>query len=244
MAGQKTLILGSCFAANLGEKMLSEGRDVCVNPFGTLFNPVSIRQSIDRLQSGRPFTEDECVMMGAGAGLWCSFSHYTKFARKTKEEFLKNANARLAEASEYFKNCDRLIITFGTAWCFRHIEKNLIVSNCLKIPAREFERFRLKSEEIVKLYKDLDKPVIFTVSPIRHLADTLHGNQLSKATLLLAIDELISMDPGNRSYFPSYEMMIDELRDYKWYAEDTVHPSDEAVKIICERFLSTQLIPK
>lgn len=234
----KTLILGSCFAANIGERLSEQNPDdILVNPFGTLFNPVSIRNSIARLESGRPFTEDECVQMGAGSDLWCSFSHYTRFARETREEFLRNANESLARAAEFYRSCDRLIVTFGTAYVFRHLERGIVVSNCLKRPAKEFERYRLTVGEIVGLYQDFDKPVLFTVSPIRHPADTAHGNQLSKSTLLLAVDELIEKRPDIRSYFPAYEIMLDELRDYSWYADDKVHPSDEAVDLIYKRFL-------
>lgn len=254
----RIMVLGSCFAAGLGKRLAEMGYETCINPFGTLFNPVSIRQSIDRLHSPEPFTEQDCVRMGAGSDLWCSFSHYTKFARQTKEEFLKNANAALAEASEFYKTANKLIITFGTAYCFRHIERNRIVANCLKRPAAEFERFRLSTEEIVSLYKDCDtgrakqetqpgkaldgKDIIFTVSPIRHLADGAHGNQLSKATLLLATEAIIAAheasNPGGNkwSYFPSYEIMLDELRDYRWFAADRVHPSELAEEIIFDRF--------
>lgn len=235
----KTLVLGSCFAANIGEKMQEKGMDVCINPFGTLFNPVSIFNSIKRLESGKPFREEECVQMGAGSQLWGSFSHYTKFARESKSEFLSNANEALENASKYYQDCDRLIITFGTAYVFRHIERDIIVSNCLKRPAKEFERFALSVQQIVDMYKDVapDKEIIYTVSPVRHLADTAHGNNLSKATLLLSIDKLVKMSPDTRSYFPAYEILLDELRDYRWYADDKVHPSSEAVDLICSRFL-------
>lgn len=232
----KTLILGSCFATAMGERLKEKGEEVCINPFGTLFNPVSIRQSIRRLENPEPFREEDCVMMGAGAGLWCSFSHYTRFARATKEEFLLNANERLEEAAEFYSKCDRMILTFGTAFVFKHKERNTVVSNCLKLPAREFERYRLTVEETAALYEDLTKPAVFTVSPIRHLADTAHGNQLSKATLLLAIDRIVSRHPELHSYFPAYEIMLDELRDYSWYAEDKVHPSEKAEEYICSRF--------
>ena len=255
-------MLGSCFAANMGERLLRDGYDICLNPFGTLFNPASVASSIRRLDSGRPFTEDECVMMGSGAGLWCSFSHYTRFARADKAEFLENANAALAEASAFFHSCSSVIVTFGTSYVFRNrefaagSEKRLdgIVSNCLKLPAREFERFRLSVDEIVELWKPLlegplaGKKVLFTVSPIRHLADSAHGNQLSKATLLLAIDKLLENEASARTEaalpasgrerddFPSYEIVLDELRDYSWYAEDTVHPSADAIDLIYGRF--------
>lgn len=247
------LLLGSCFAANIGSRLAEDGYNVCQNPFGTLFNPASIASSLWRLESGRPFTMDECVMMGAGANLWCSFSHYTRFARPTKEAFLENANAALDSACAFFRECRTLIVTFGTAFVFRNSgfargsdnPLDGIVSNCLKLPAREFERFRLNVDDIVELWAPLldgplkEKRIIFTVSPIRHLADTAHGNQLSKSTLLLAIDTLMQNREDRLSYFPSYEIMLDELRDYSWYAPDKVHPSDTAVDLIYRRFLSS-----
>jgi len=235
----KVLVLGSCFAANVGAKMAEEGYDVCVNPFGTLFNPASVASSLRRLASGAPFTEEECVQMGAGSDLWCSFSHYTKFARPTREEFLRDANKALADASAFFRSCNKVIITFGTAFVFDH-QSFGIVSNCLKRDAKEFRRYRMDIDQIVALWQPLlsgilaDKEVIFTVSPIRHMADTAHGNQLSKSTLLLAVDALLG---EGRAYFPSYEIVLDELRDYRWYADDLVHPSSEAINLIWSRFL-------
>lgn len=233
------LVLGSCFAANIGSMLLEKGFDVSLNPFGTIFNPVSIRNSLLRLESGTPFTEDECVEMGAGAGLWGSFSHYTRHARPTREEFLTDANSRLAADHEFFARCNKVIITFGTAWCFWH--GDMVVSNCLKRPAREFERKLLDVQSIVDMYSDMlqgplkNKEVIFTISPIRHLADGAHGNQVSKAVLLLAVESLCN-GFDNCHYFPSYEIMLDELRDYRWYAEDKVHPNEEAIALIQDRF--------
>lgn len=289
----KIFVIGSCFADNIGAKMKDLGLDVCVNPFGTLYNPVSICNSIARLSSGVHFTEDECVEMGAGAGLVCSFSHHTTFARKTTEEFLEYANACLDEASAFWKAANKVIVTLGTAWCYEYAETGEIVSNCLKRDAKEFYRRRLLATEVSVLLMNMlkrnpDKDFIFTVSPIRHLKDGAHGNQLSKSTLLLAVDEVISkvssanaitasvpllskriakaesstarLDGNNAptfaktesstvshgddrtlmlakaEYFPAYEIMMDELRDYRFYAEDMVHPSQQAVNYIWSRF--------
>ena len=236
---EKILVLGSCFASNIASRLEAEGFEVLCNPFGTLFNPVSIKNSLDRLRSGEPFTASDCVQIGAGSTLWGSFHHYTKCARQTPEEFLEDANRSLEQASDFYRSCTMQIITFGTAWCFRSLERGMVVSNCLKRPAREFERFRLRVEDIVGLYASPERRTVFTVSPIRHLADTAHGNQLSKSTLLLAIDELIARHPEHYTYFPAYEILLDDLRDYRWYADDKVHPSADAVEIICNRFLET-----
>ena len=245
----KIMMLGSCFTDNIGRQLENFGFDVCINPFGTLYNPVSILQSVRRLISEEPFTEEDCIDMGAGSGLICSFSHHTSFARKDRETFLEDACRSLEEARRYFRECNKLIITLGTSWCFRHIERDLIVSNCLKRPAQEFTRKRLSLtetaealREIVSICRDgrggACKDIIFTVSPIRHFKDGAHGNQISKATLLLGIEEVLS---EGCAYFPAYEIVMDELRDYRFYAEDMCHPSQQTIDYIRERFLDWAL---
>ena len=236
---ESTVLLGSCFADNIGARMSDAGFDVCVNPFGTLYNPVSVRNAAERLESGIPFTEADCVEMGAGAGLVCSFHHHTSFARRSAAEFLEAANSSLASAHASWRKANLVVLTLGSAYCFRHLERGMVVSNCLKRPAREFVRERLSTEEVTSLLSGLvsgfpDKRFILTVSPIRHMADGAHANQLSKGTLLLAAD---SITDGERVvYFPAYEIVMDELRDYRFYAEDMVHPSAQAVDYLWERF--------
>ena len=269
----KILMLGSCFSDSIGKHLADYGFDIMVNPFGTLYNPISILRAIERL-SGRMvmdpgtdasgsyghFTEEDCVRIGAGDQRWCSFSHHTSFARADKEEFLENANATLQEARGFFASCDKIIITLGTSWCFRHIGTGHIVSNCLKHPAAEFVRERLSASEVTEALRQIadlcgivspavgikPKQIIFTVSPIRHFKDGAHGNQISKSALLLGIDDFLcslpvdlSMDPHySADYFPSYEIVMDELRDYRFYAEDMCHPSSQTVGYIRDRFLS------
>lgn len=233
------MLLGSCFADNIGARMADAGFDVCVNPFGTLYNPVSLRNAVARLESGTPFTGADCVEMGAGAGLICSFHHHTSFARRTPEEFLSVANASLETAHSRWRDAGLVILTLGTAYCFRHVESGLVVSNCLKRPAREFVRERLSVSAVESVLRDLtdsfpDKRFILTVSPIRHMSDGANANQLSKGTLLLSADAVA--DGERIVYFPAYEIVMDELRDYRFYAEDMVHPSAQAVGYIWERF--------
>ena len=127
----KIMLLGSCFTDSIGELLGSYGFDVCRNPFGTLYNPLSIAASVERLVSGRSFTSEDVVQLGAGSGLFCSFSHGTLSARSTAEEFLHDANERLAGASAFFRSCNKVIITLGTAWCYRHMERNMVVSTLL-----------------------------------------------------------------------------------------------------------------
>lgn len=241
--GDEIMVLGSCFADEIGRRLAECGLDVCVNPFGTLYNPVSVCNSISRLQCGVPFTQEDCVEMGAGAGLVCSFSHHTSFARPTPEAFLEHANAALETVSARWKSASKVLITLGTAWCWRHLPEGEIVSNCLKRPAGEFSRERLTVPQTAALLKSLvqrypDKFFVFTVSPIRHLSDGAHGNQVSKSILLLALEEVCAAFPDRTVYFPAYEILLDELRDYRFYAEDMVHPSLQAAEYVFGKFLS------
>lgn len=248
----KITMLGSCFSDNVGQLLSNYGFDVCVNPFGTLYNPISILRSIERLISIKSFTEDDCVQIGAGDERYCSFSHHTSFARASKEEFLNNANQALQIAAKHFAESTKIIITLGTSWCFRNTSSGQIVSNCLKRHPGEFIRERLSAQEtaeclkkIVELCRNAEsdtfrpKKFIFTVSPIRHFKDGAHGNQISKSGLLLGIEEILAT--YHTDYFPSYEIMMDELRDYRFYAEDMCHPTSQAIDYICERFLTWAL---
>ena len=239
--GNRITVLGSCFADGVGALMKDAGLDVCVNPFGTLYNPQSILNSVRRLCSGEHFIESDCVQLGAGAGLVCSFSHHTSFARPDAREFLETANTALDAAAAFWKSCDRVLITLGTAYCWLRADSGEVVSNCLKRPASEFVRRRLSCAEVSRILSELlelcpSKEFIFTVSPIRHLSDGAHANQLSKSTLLLALDDVLQRNSARADYFPSYEILLDELRDYRFYAEDMTHPSPQAVRWVWERF--------
>ena len=250
----RIMMLGSCFSDSIGRQLSDFGFEVCVNPFGTLYNPVSILKSIEMLAGSRVFGREDCVQIGAGDERWCSFSHHTSFARASEEEFLADANEALAAARERFVSCNKIIVTLGTAWCFRNVASGAVVSNCLKRPAAEFIRERLSSAEVTETLRKISelcpgKQFIFTVSPIRHFKDGAHGNQISKSALLLGIDDFLcgcpvdlSMDPFYPAdYFPAYEIMMDELRDYRFYAEDMCHTSQQAVDYIRERFLDWAL---
>ena len=238
----RVMVVGSCFADQIGLRMVRGGFQACVNPFGTLYNPISVANALTRLSEGRLFTESECVEMGAGAGLVCSFSHHTSFARPDAEEFLAVANASLEDAAAFWKDCNKVILTLGTVFCYVH--DGVVTANCLKRPASEFERFEMTLEQVQAILRKIvlscpDKEFLFTVSPIRHLSDGAHMNQVSKSTLLLGVDALLR-DPrvGQRcEYFPAYEIVLDELRDYRFYAEDMVHPTAQAADYIWERFL-------
>lgn len=232
-------VLGSCFAASMAGFMADAGFRVTLNPFGTLYNPQSLLQALERIAGGKPFTSSECVEMGAGAGLICSFSHHTSFARPSADEFLKLANASLAAAHAGWAQCGCLIVTLGTARVWKH--DGVTVANCLKRPAAEFSHEMMSAAEVAQCVRQIaslaeGRKIIFTVSPIRHLGDGAHLNAVSKATLMLGLEGGLK-DCPNAAYFPSYEIVTDELRDYRFYAEDLVHPSDTAEKIVWERFI-------
>ncbi len=242
----KILMLGSCFTTEIGAVLQDYRFDTLVNPFGVLYNPCSIAQSLERLVGNLPFSSSDIIQTNPTDKLspckYASFYHHSSFARYSKEEFLYNANNSLQSASEFLTEADTVIITLGTSWIYKLKESGLVVSNCHKRLAQEFIREKLQVGQVIDNLKQMvgylkGKRIIFTVSPIRHFRDGAHENTISKATLLLAINELVTKSTTNCiSYFPSYEIMMDELRDYRFYAEDMVHPSSVAVKYIFERF--------
>jgi len=237
------MLMGSCFTENIGQKLLDLKFKVDMNPFGILYNPMSIANSLKILLEKRIFTEKDLFN---DHGLWNSYFHHSRFSDIDRDAALQKISERIAISNEFLETADFLIITFGTAWVYELKETGKIVSNCHKVPASEFKRFRLGVFEITETYRELLEQiwkinpglkVIFTVSPIRHWKDGAVENQLSKATLLLAIDQLIR-GFGNQvcAYFPSYEIVMDELRDYRFYAEDMLHLSPVATDYIFERF--------
>lgn len=234
------LMLGSCFADGIGVKLVSGGFDVSVNPFGTLYNPVSILNSLERINTGRHYSESDAVMMGAGSGLWCSHSHHTSFARAGVADFLADANASLDAAHSFWERCDRIIITLGTSWVWE--KDGQVVSNCLKRNASEFVHRALSVSEVTAALEGIlslagsARKVIFTISPVRHLWNGAHSNQISKATLLIASDAVMSAHADTAEYFPAYETVLDELRDYRFYGDDMTHPTALAVWCVWEKF--------
>lgn len=238
------MTIGSCFSDNIGKKLQQAFFQTAVNPFGVLYNPVSVAQSLNILVDKTIFTEKDIFEYNS---LWHSFSHSSFYSNSDKNTFLKKINESSEEASCFLSKTNHLIITLGTAWVFELIKTGKVVSNCHKLPANDFNRRRLTVNEVVgvlsqtfeKLYQfnpQLD--IILTVSPIRHWKDGAHENNLSKSTLHLAIDELVNKY-SYASYFPSYEIQMDELRDYRFYAADMMHPSETAIDYIWQRFSET-----
>lgn len=244
----QSMMIGSCFAENIGTYLQELCFPIMVNPFGILYNPVSIANSLDLLISGKIFTEEDLFYSN---GQYNSFSHHSRFSGSDPVDTLAQINKQAAEASGILRNCHHLFLTFGTSWVFQHKTNGVVVSNCHKLPAATFDRYRLTVSQITETWFPLidkmislnpDLHLIFTVSPIRHLKDGAHENQLSKSTLLLATDELKSKYGSDViSYFPSYELLLDELRDYRFYASDMTHPSEVAVDFIREKFVSAIL---
>ncbi len=242
----KILCLGSCFADSMGEKLAQYGFDCLVNPFGTLYNICSVFNSLMRLgavsgllrSSDNPLFSKEDIILRPD-GKFVTWSHHSRCGLRqtegTAEDFLKKANQDLNNAADFFCQADTVIITLGTSFVYKLKGTEFVVSNCHKFPAKDFERVFVPAEDTTEMIAQIKamfpkKRFIFTVSPIRHLADGAHGNNLSKSALLLAIEN------AGAEYFPSYEIMLDELRDYRWYAEDMTHPSEAAIKYIFEKF--------
>lgn len=234
--GSKGLLIGSCFAENIGNRMSEALLPVMVNPTGIIFNPASIASALSMLDEGYIFTDKDLTNHG---DLWVSFMHHGSFSSTDKEETLDRMNSLMTAGAQQFAEAEYIILTLGTAYIYERNGK--VVSNCHKFPASEFKRRMMTVEEIVELYTPMfesylqDKKVIFTVSPVRHLADGLAENSLSKATLLLPVNELCKKY-DNCHYFPAYEIMTDDLRDYRFYDRDMVHPSPLAVEYIWEKF--------
>jgi len=238
----RLMFVGSCFAEQTGLKMAEHGWDACVNPFGILYNPLSVASGCKRLLKPELFVEGDLVEYN---GLFHSFMHHGQFSSPSVEATLTKMNGSLSEAASFFSDMSCLVITFGTAYAYRLKTDGRTVANCHKLPASHFERELLSFERIVDEWSVLleamlsvndSLKVIFTVSPIRHWKEGAHGNQISKSILLLAEQALVEKYAERASYFPAYELMMDELRDYRFYADDLLHPSRVAVDYIWERF--------
>ncbi len=236
---ERIVALGSCFASEISEALSSRNLRIVGNPLGPLFNPSSIAATLQRALSGRRFSAEELKTNTEGENF--SFEASTRFTDPSAEELLTRLNTTNDQLREAVTTADWLLLTFGTAWVYRLQTSGEVVANCHREPLASFRRERLTVEEILAEWRPLiegplaDKQIILTLSPIRHLGDGLQDNAVSKATLRLAIEELASAY-DNVHYFPAYELLIDDLRDYRFYAEDLVHPSRQAVGYIVERF--------
>ncbi len=239
---QRMMLFGSCFAASIGNR-LTEAKFPCdVNPYGILYNPLSIAAAIEEIMTCKIYTGDDLY---AHNGCWHSPMHHGDFSLPDREETLRGINTRIAKAHRNLPQTGRLLMTWGTAYIYEDRLTGHVVGNCHKLPENRFRRRRLEPDEIVERSKDTisrlldlnaEMKVTVTVSPIRHVRDGMHANQLSKSALLLAADRLQTLYPDSISYFPAYEIVLDELRDYRFYAADMVHPSEVATGYVWECF--------
>ena len=238
----RTLALGSCFAEQIGARLTRAKFRVTVNPTGILFNPLSIVEALRSYPT--PVGREELHCDG---GRWFHFGFHGDFAAPTADEALQRMNAARRAGAEALDAADRVVLTLGTAWVYERGGE--VVANCHRQPAAQFVRRRLTVEEVTEaLAAAIEGPlagreIILTVSPVRHLGDGLAGNATSKATLRLAAEQLTERY-DRVSYFPAYEILTDDLRDYRFYADDLVHPSPQAVAYIWEKFSAAALTPE
>ncbi len=237
----QVMAIGSCFASHMGNRLEQLKFNILMQPCGIVFNPASIHQSLQQVLENYTFSEDDLFQH---QGLWHSYWHHSAFSGIDKQQVLDNIQRAAVAAQAFLAKTNRLILTFGTAYAYHHLARNIIVANCHKLPAHNFFKKRLTVEEMLHLYIPIfqilkrsnpDIAIILSVSPIRHTKDGIVENQRSKATLLLATEALCQHFDFVH-YFPAYEYLMDDLRDYRFYANDLVHPSDMAVEYIWQRF--------
>jgi hypothetical protein len=242
------LLMGSCFAESMGDKLRRAKFRCDVNPYGVLYNPLSIARALREIADGKVYTEADLFRYNDS---WHSRMHHGSFSAETPASALQRINERIADAHCRLSRLDTLLLTFGTAWVYE--QEGAIVGNCHKQPERCFVRRRLDIDEIVEEYRALIarltalRPalkLILTVSPIRHARDGMHANALSKSVLLLAVERLQSLFPERVFYFPAYELLTDELRDYRFYADDMLHPSATAEEYVWQKFADACFTPE
>jgi hypothetical protein len=238
----KILLLGSCFAENIGHLLVAHKFNVKINPTGILYNPVSIADALQMMSDRYQYTVNDIFRDG---NLWHSFRHHSRFSHTDPELCIDGINRELKAGAEQLHRASWLLVTFGTAYVYSLRETGKVVANCHKLPASLFDRRRVGVDEMLRGWIPLierlsdsnsELKIMFTVSPIRHLRDGAHENQLSKSVLLLFVDELCRLYPDRCIYFPSYEIVMDELRDYRFYDAGMTHPNEQAITYIWERF--------
>ena len=237
-----TLLIGSCFAQHIGQRMAYCKMPSLTNPFGTMYNPMSVAQCIEYLLNNTPIERDALF---EHQGAWRHFDFHSELAHTNPEQSLKAINTAITNGVEFLQRAQRLVVTFGTARIYRRTSNGQPVANCHKLPAAQFTNELMTVEQIVELWNNLiirllninpKLKIVFTVSPIRHWKDGAVANQRSKATLLLAVAQLTERHPSTAYYFPAYELLMDDLRDYRFYADDMLHPAPQAVEYVWEKF--------
>ena len=240
----KVLLIGSCFAENIGEKLLENKFKCLINPNGILFNPASIATALHSY-----IKNDGNIKIGTNNGLAFSFNHHGSFSKNTEKELRSEVLTARKEAHQFLKEAKFLIITFGSAYVYRDIKDMEVVANCHKLPQQNFLKDLLRVDDIVSTYSHLinelrdfndDLKIIFTVSPVKYLRDGIINNNLSKSILLQSVHNKVSATSNLQStllnYFPAYELVNDDLRDYRFYKEDMAHPNEQAINYVWEKF--------
>jgi hypothetical protein len=237
----KVISFGSCFSENIGQKLQENKLDVCINPFGILFNPVSVCKAINQCIENIKYNESD---LDSNNEIQFSFNHHSSFSFLDKQEALKQINEGIEKGNSYLNNANVVIITLGTAWAYKLKQTNEVVANCYKLPQDQFSKELLSINEIIEaLNESISKiktinptaNIITTISPVRHWKDGVVENQQSKASLHMALKEINDKNKKCH-YFPSYEIMMDELRDYRFYAKDMLHPSEVSIDYIWGKF--------
>ena len=245
----KLVLLGSCFAENMAEKFSYYKFQNKVNPLGILFHPLAILELLERTYQNKPYTEKDVFFSN---GSWQSFHAHSILNSTSKTDILDSLNTALKSTQNQLEHASHVILTFGTAWVYKHIESKMIVANCHKQPQKEFEKSILSVYQLQDTFKSIvsilksfkyNVSVVFSISPVRHLKDGFIENNQSKAHLISALHSEINTSK-NTSYFPSYELLMDELRDYRFYKEDMVHPNQIAIDYIWEKFQSIWIDPE
>ncbi len=239
----KLFFIGSCFADEVSRRARGILANVSHNPYGTAYNPASIAAQIRRALTLKPFdAQDEALEEN---GVFHSFQAHSSLSARSIDELRDNINSATAKAHDDLRRARLIAITFGTAWVYELTRTRSVVANCHKQKLSDFTRRLMSVDEIINdwcaLVEELktfnpDAHIVLTISPIRHLKDTVHGNQVSKATLILAAEEIVNRYKDRASYFEAYELQLDDLRDYRFYARDMLHPSDEAADYIFHHF--------
>ena len=239
----KILLLGSCFSENIGDKLSYFKFQSTQNPFGILFHPKAIENLITNTSNKKVYSSDDLIYQNE---IWHSFDAHSSLSSASENELLNKLNVAISLTNKKIKEASHIVITLGTSWVYRYIEIDTIVANCHKIPQKKFLKELLSVSEIseslarsISLIKSMnsDAAVIFTISPVRHLKNGFIENTQSKSHLIAAIHTLVNKQ--DVSYFPSYEIMMDELRDYRFYAEDMIHPNKTAINYIWRKFIDT-----
>ncbi len=236
-------LIGSCFSEHVGQKFQQNKFQTCINPYGILFHPVAMARAIREITEQKVYTQQNLLQHEE---IWCSLHHHSSFSSPDANACLLKINERQKKSNTFLKQAKYAFITLGTSWVYEYLKSNEIVANCHKIEANQFKKRCLSEEEItqslVSIIHDLislnkEIQIVLTISPVRHWKDGVEENQYSKALLCVAIHKLVQKFPNNTYYFPAYELVMDDLRDYRFYEKDLLHPNQLAIDYVWEKLV-------